>query len=467
MRAARLAVAAAGLLLAAMASAQAGARLADVAIGFRGAPVADAWNPVRVTVRDVGSGHLTLVADQGSLREGEVPWTIVLPVPGGAGVRVLEADVYVPAWRSLVWSLEAGGAVVASGALPRDAADRRRLDLVVSARPGAVAERLAGRVVDLEASALPARAAAYDGVRSVWVDGSAGIPSPAALTAAAAAGAVVVFADDALLDATWSALLAWGPDWTPVAAGGWWRGEPPSGASLEGGRIDLHAWVAAFAAVGGATPPAALPAPALVLASSAYVLLVLLAWRAGGLPGLLTWLVLLGGASLLAVLAVRPPSATLFEARALQVAAGELAWRTQLHDVFTLPAAEVSLPRVARTAAAVAGSQRLGALPATTLALPRWRGATLLEPPRATEALLGWGADGNPLALGTATLTHVRIVGGGAWDAVAPGQPLGEPRDPRPLDGAAAAFEALLPVGSAWARAGSDWHVALPAGVRW
>jgi len=99
-------------------------RLAEVEVGFRGAPVADAWNPLRVTVRDVGSGRLTLVADQGNLRDGEIPWTMVVPVTGGAGVRVLEVDVFLPAWRSLVWSLEAGGSIVASGALPREAAER-------------------------------------------------------------------------------------------------------------------------------------------------------------------------------------------------------------------------------------------------------------------------------------------------------------------------------------------------------
>ncbi len=446
---------------------QGGARLADVEVGFRGTPVADAWNPLRVTVRDVGSGRLTLVADQGNLRDGEIPWTMVVPVAGGAGVRVLEVDVFLPAWRSLVWSLEAGGSIVASGALPREAADRRRLDLVVSARPGAVAERLAGRVVDVPASLLPARAAAYDGVRSLWLDGSAGMPSAAAMTAAAAAGVVVVLADDALLAPVVADLAEAGSPWVPIAAGGWWTGPPPDGAQLEAARVDLGAYLAAFAAAGGVVAPRPVSVAVVFVATSAYVLLVLLAWRVGGAPGLLTWAVLLLGASLLAWAAPRPASPTLTESRALHVGVGELAWRTEVHDLLTLPAGEVEVARVARPAMTTTGVQRLGTPPGTLLTLPRWRGATVLEAPRAARALLAIDADGLPIAVGDRALSDVRVVGGPAWPEVAPGRALEVPRDPPDLGGDAAAFEALLPPGSAWARDGDDWHVALAPEVRW
>jgi hypothetical protein len=446
---------------------QVGGRLAEVEVGFRGTPVADAWNPLRVTVRDVGSGSLTLVADQGNLRDGEIPWTMVVPITGGAGVRVLEVDVFLPAWRSLVWSLEAGGTIVASGALPREAADRRRLDLVVSARPGAVAERLAGRVVDIVATALPARAAAYDGVRSLWIDGSAGIPAAAAMTAAAAAGAVVVLAADALRDPAVAELVGPGADWVPIAAGGWWVGAPPDGAQLESARVDLGAYLAAFSAAGGAIAPRTVSVSAVLLAASTYVVLVMLAWRVGGVPGLLTWSVLLLGASLLAWGAPRPASPTLVESRALHVGVGDLAWRTEVHDLLTLPAGEVGVARVARPATTTAGEQRLGSPPGTMLTLPRWRGATLVEAPRAAPALLAIDTDGLPIAVGDRVLTDVRIVGGAAWHEVAPGRAPGPPSEPLALGGNAAAFEALLPPGSAWARDGADWHVALAAEVRW
>jgi hypothetical protein len=454
------------LALACTAAAQAPSRLAEVEIGFLGVPVAEAWNPVRVTLRDVGSGQLTVTVDQGSLREGALPWTTVLPVAGGAGVRVLEADLYLPNWRSLRWTLEAGGALVASGALPRDAADRRPVDLVVGARPGSVAERVEGRVLDLPASALPTRAAAYDGVRSVWFDGRVPAPSPAALTAAAAAGATIVAYDAARDDAVWGRLL---PDagWVGVGAGAWWTGPPPSGAELQAGRLDLAAWGAAFAAASAVALPTGPPTLQVVVLASLYVLMVVVGWRLGGAPGLATWLVVVAGATLLAWSRWRPPASNLVETRALHVAAGDLALRLRAHDLLTLPAGEVGVAAVARPALPVAGRTLLGSAPSTTLTLGRWRGATLLEAPAAAVALLGWAADGRPSAVGGRTLTDVRVVGGAAWARLEPGDAAGEPSDPAPLSGPAATFEALLPIGAAWARQGADWHVALPPEVRW
>jgi hypothetical protein len=445
---------------------QASPRLAEVELGFRGVPVADAWNPLRVTLRDVGAGQLTLAIDIGSLREGQVPWAQVLPVSGGAGVRTIETDVYLPAWRTLVWTLEAGGTLVASGTLPRDAVDRRPVDLVVSARPGEIAERLGGRVVDVAAAGLPTRAAAYDGVRSIWVDGSTAVPSPAALSAAAAAGAVVVGFDAARGD---PALAAVWPDngWRGIGAGGWWTGDAPTAAELERARVDLHAWAAAFAGAEAVLAPVGPPAARVLVLASLYVLLVVASWRVGGAPGLATWCVVVAGATALAWTSWRPPAATVTAARSLHVATGDLALRQRVHDVLTLPAGEIGLPLVARPAAAVAGRATFGPRPATTLTLGRWRSATLLEPPQATAALLGWDPAGLPRALGDRPLTDVRVVGGPAWSRLDPGLPLGEPTDPAPLFGAAAAFEALLPRGTVWARAGRDWHVALPHGVRW
>lgn len=449
-----------------VAAGQAGTRLAEVELGFRGVPVADAWNPLRVTLRDVGAGQLTLLVDVGSLREGEVPWAQVLPVSGGAGVRTIETDVYLPAWRTLVWTLEAGGTLVASGTLPRDAVDRRPVDLVVTARPGEVAERLGGRVVDVVAAGLPTRAAAYDGVRSIWVDGSAAVPSPAALSAAAAAGAVVVGLDGARADTSLAALLP-ADGWHGIGAGGWWTGGAPSAAELQSARVDLHAWATAFAGAEAALAPVGPPAARVLVLSTLYVLLVVVSWRVGGAPGLATWCVVVSGATALASTSWRPPAATVTAARSLHVGTGDLALRQRVHDVLTLPAGEVTLPLAARPAAAVAGRTTLGSRPATTLTLGRWRGATLLEAPQATAALLGWDAAGLPRALGDLPFTEVRVVGGAAWARLEPGVPPGEPTDPAPLFGAAAAFEALLPRGTVWARAGHDWHVALPSGVRW
>jgi hypothetical protein len=101
------------------------------------------------------------------------------------------------------------------------------------------------------------------------------------------------------------------------------------------------------------------------------------------------------------------------------------------------------------------------------LTLPRWRGATLVEAPRAAPAQLAIDTDGLPIAVGDRVLSDVRIVGGAAWPEVSPGRAPGPPSEPLALGGNAAAFEGLLPLGSAWARDGADWHVALAAEVRW
>jgi hypothetical protein len=442
-----------------------GAPLAEVVLGFRGAPVADAWNPVRVRVRDVGDGEVRLTIDQGSLLEGELPWTVVVPIAGGGGVRVLDVDVFLPAWRSLRWTVDAGGLRLASGALARTEADRRPVDLVVSSRAGEVVGALGGRALDVAASDRPARAAAYGGVRSVWLDGTAPLPEPRALAAAAAGGAVVVVQGaartDAALAAVRGAAAGYG-GWWGTGAGGWWFGEPPDGAALTAARLDVAALATAFAAADAVDLPRFPPPLHVALASAAYVLLIAVAWRVGGPAGGVTWawIVLAVGAATFAVW--RPDAAQLVQQRALHVASRDLGLRQRAYDVVTLPAATLGIDGVARPASPLLGGVRHGATPRTEVVLGRWRGATLLEAPQAASAALGWGDDGAPRAIGDVALAGVRVVGGAAWPLLEPGAAPGTPTDPTPLAATEAAFEALLPVGTAWARSGADWHVLLP-----
>ena len=442
-----------------------GAPLAEVVIGFRGAPVADAWNPVRLLLRDVGAGALTLTIDQGSLLEGERPWTVVLPFVGGGGVRVLDVDVFLPSWRSLRWTVDAGGLRLASGALARTDADRRPVDLVVSSRAGEVVAALGGRALDVAASDLPARAAAYGGVRSVWLDGTTPLPGPQVLAAAAAGGAIVVVqgaaqAADALVSVRGAAADEGG--WWGTGAGGWWFGEPPDGAALTAARLDVAALATAFAAAEAVELPRFPPPLHVALASAAYVLLIAVAWRVGGAAGGVTWAWIVVAAGAVTVVAWRPSEAQVVQQRALHVAARELALRQRAFDVVTLPAATLAIDGVARPAAPLVGGVRHGPTPRTEVHLERWRGATLLEAPQAAPVALGWAADGAPSAVGGLALERVRVVGGAAWPRIEPGEAAGAPTDPSPLVGAEAAFEALLPDGSAWARSGSDWHVLLP-----
>ncbi len=444
-------------------------RLAEVELGFRGAPVADAWNPVRLLLRDVGDGRFTLIVDQGSLRQGALPWTVVLPVRGGGGVRTVDVDLYLPTWRTLRWTVEAGGAILASGSLARADADRRPVDLVVSSRPGDVASALPGRVLDVGAADLPARAAAYDGVRSVWIDGSAPRPGLASLAAAAAAGAVVVVQGDAQDDPELVGLRAAAAasgGWWAVGAGGWWFGDPPTDVELTAGRLDLTALATAFAAVAGVALPPSPPPTSVALVAAAYVLLIAVAWRIGGRVGVVTWVWVMLAAITLGVTSWRPDHPTEVEVRDLRVGAGGLAVQQRAYDLLTLPAGPVSVPAVARPAAPVVGRVDVGDPPTTVVELDRWRGTTLLEAPRATDARLSWGPDGRPRVEGDGALVDVRVVGLGAWSRLAPGATPAEPRDPPVSTPLEATFEALLPAGTAWARSATGWHVLPPLAGR-
>lgn len=442
-----------------------GAPLAEVVLGFRGAPVADAWNPVRVLLRDVGAGEAVLTIDQGSLLEGERPWTVVLPIVGGGGVRVLDVDVFLPTWRSLRWTVDAGGLRLASGALARTDADRRPVDLVVSSRAGEVVGALGGRALDVAAVDLPARAAAYGGVRSVWLDGTAPLPDPRVLAAAAAGGAVVVVQGAAQASTELAVVRASAAEqggWLGTGAGGWWFGAPPDGAALTAARLDVAALATAFAAADAVELPRFPPPLHVALASAAYVLLVVVAWRVGGAAGAVTWAWIVIAVGAATVVAWRPSDAQVVQRRALHVASSELSLRQRAFDVVTLPAATLGIDGVARPAAPHLGGVRHDATPRTEVQLDRWRGATLLEVPQAAAAALAWGADGAPRAVGGFAVSDVRVVGGPAWPRIEPDAAPGVPTDPAPLIGAEETFEALLPEGSAWARSGADWHVLLP-----
>ncbi|QRN80267.1 MAG: hypothetical protein JK586_00930, partial [Nocardiopsis sp. BM-2018] len=127
------------LALVALASAQGAtaSRSASLELGFGGTVVADAWNPLRLVLRDVGPVVFELAIDRGTLRDGE-RWSVYrAELPGGSGLSVVEDEVFVPVWRSLAWTVRSGGLTVASGSLARTQADRRPLDVMVG-EPGPV-----------------------------------------------------------------------------------------------------------------------------------------------------------------------------------------------------------------------------------------------------------------------------------------------------------------------------------------
>ena len=170
-----------------------------VEIGVGGNIVVDAWNPLRLVTRDVPAGtRLHLTFDQGSLRQGAIPLEVELTVPGGAGIGVVDSLFYVSSFNSIGWALRGPEAVLASGSLAGRDQDTRPLDLVLSREPGRYLTAFGAgtRVIDIAAAALPIEVAAYDGVRTLIIDGTTTAPRLEAVAAAAAAGTVVVLHGD-------------------------------------------------------------------------------------------------------------------------------------------------------------------------------------------------------------------------------------------------------------------------------
>src|SRR5690606_10472096 len=108
-------LAAAGWL--SVAAGPAGAQQVEFELRHSQQVVAGAWNPVRLVLRDQRDVLLEIRLDQGSLQTGERVVTYRAPLAGGSGLSSFEDDLFVPAWRSLTWTVRAGGRTLASGAL--------------------------------------------------------------------------------------------------------------------------------------------------------------------------------------------------------------------------------------------------------------------------------------------------------------------------------------------------------------
>jgi hypothetical protein len=446
------------LVTPAAALAQEPARAATLELGFAGALVADAWNPLRLVLRDVGPVRLELAIDRGTLREGE-RWTrYSTEIPGGSGLSVFEDEVFVPVWRSLSWAVRSGGLTVASGSVPRTQADRRHLDLVVGEPGSEIRSLLAGgRTIDVAPDRLPLRSAAFDGVGRLIV--AAPAVRPQVLIAAAVAGADVIVTPAAAAEPALAELLPSGIASRAVGAG---RLLTAAGFLAEPAHarpgVDQPALVSALAAAGRIELPRPVPMLPLLLGASAYSLTVLLMLRFGGVPGMVAALMLGVTVSVAVWVPLRPAEPSVEAVRELIVGAAGVGQRWRVHERLTLPAQEIVFPVPGWPLADIDARQGPDSI---AVHLPRWRNVRVLERPRATAMALvrdgeSWrNAGDRPLEL-------VAVRGGGVVQDVPAGALVpAQTRDVRLPELALSLLE-LVPDGAAVASDGQRWLVALP-----
>lgn len=478
-----------------------------MSFGFAGEIVADAWNPLRVTLRDVENAELVLELDVGSLRRGPVMLRYRAPLPGGPGLTTFEDDVYLPTWVSFNWTLTTPAGRLAEGTVPRYAADPAPLHLVLARElgTGGLYFPPGVRVVEITPSDLPQRAAAYDGVESLLVLPDTAPPEPAALVAAAGAGSDVLLAEG--LGSAFAEVLALlGTDMRRLGAGGLVRLAEENRVGVEAalrrsGRLEPDHLTATLVDDALTRAPTGTDGGWLALRLAAYALVVTLLLRFGGVPGVLAALLLAGTLSL-AAWRTRPEEPLLLRSRSLALSAGGLALRTDVTHLFSFPGHAANVPYAARPLAMVVtedtetrfGTPEPSLTPATTepesvgttdyrvgperfeVDLSAYGSALLVGKPRLEPAVLGW-SDGVLVNEGTQRLTDVFVTWGGSGRLrgtvgtpsrsgrqanIAPEGTLtvtsGNLMSP-PLY---AGLTSLLPPGSAVARAGGTVYVALP-----
>ncbi len=439
-------------------------------VGIASQVVANAWNPLRFVTRDTPPATLTVVVDQGSLRQGPVPFVLQQEIAGGAGVSAFETLVYLNAFSSISWTLRTADATIASGSMAGRDADSRPLDLVVSREPG----RLRGayppdsRLVDVPAASLPLDSAAYSGVRSLVIDGTSAAPRLEAVAAAATGGALVIL--HGALPASHAELaLLLGSDQSlrQLGAGAVARTGTEAISSLAAAlrgteRLALDDLVEALTAAPLVTRPASAPQPLVLAVAGAFALVCVLLVRSFGGPGLLGALALAAILSLAAWRVLRPPEPVISAAGRIGASGGELALVVEAQEHLTLPPSTVDVAGGARPLSVTPYRIDAGG---AHFDLSRWRSLVLALPPSVEDAPLRF-ADGVLSNAGRLPLFNVHVVGLGAQPRLEPGASAAA----RPQESTAAAtsaygrLEAHLPAGSALATSCVDvctvWFVA-------
>ncbi|MEM6428629.1 MAG: hypothetical protein AAF708_05255 [Deinococcota bacterium] len=436
----------------------------DVNLGFAGSLVSGAWNPLEVQLRDQPPARLLIEIDQGSLRDGPQWVRYDVGLAGGRGVSLHQDDIYVPArWQQLIWSVRTPDTVLASGSLDRRQLDIRPLHLVVARDIGAARAWFGRdeRVVDVLASNLPERAAAYDGVESLVLLEANSRLSLASVAAAATAGVTVALVDP--LDTSLGELDALAADeLTPLGSGVIVRTSLGNWSRVRALLAPLATDELADALLVGLleTPPHVLDQRTVVLLAIAYsaAVLALIAW--GGTPGLVSSVLLSLALSLAAWIYLRPDDNLLIRSRSVSVSRGGLAYVLERQRIVSFPEQHLELDQAAYALGRSTWEVNDGGI---SLTMPRWSQDALALKPRLEPAVLTWqaGALANHSGM---TLSDVFVFNYGQQPDLTPqsSQAVRLEQDALIPD-IYAALAAHLPAGSALARRGGTIYVALPA----
>lgn len=427
-------------------------------LGIGGHAVSNAWNPLRLTVRDLPDALLTIRIDQGTLRSGEIPIVVERSVRGGAGAGVFEDDLYLPTFRTLTWSLATAERVLASGSMGAREQDERPLDLLLSADPGRYRAAFGGaaRLVDIPAGDLPQRVPSFDGVRSLVIDGTVAAPRLAAVAAAAAGGAVVVL-HGALPSSHEDLLLLPRDGASRLGAGLVLRTEGLPSAAVEAVTSATVPERATLLAAVMTEPLVEVPKPlsqqTVLAITFLFALAVVALVRWVGAPGIVAAVALASLLSLAGWRVLRPAAPQLTGGERLGISGGPLALVTETREVYTLPSATIDFTPTARPL--TTRTYRIDDHGAH-FAVERWRSVLVAYPPALEDAPLRYerGVLGNA---GGVRLHDVYVVGLGPQSDLAPGASRAAAMaEDAPLTPALSHLVPLLPEGTALARSGCD-----------
>ncbi len=448
-------------------------------LGFSGEMVAGTWNPIKVTLRDQPSATLNIDFDIGSLQNVDNTSSIAsysTELRGGSGVSVFEDDIYIPRWRTLVWSIQTPETTLASGSLERRLSDSRPLHLMVTENPSSIRGQYPedSRTVSLLGTELSNRPTSYEGVASLVIDDR--FVSQRNIIAAASSGTTVIVLDTEesnfdedfrnFLDAT----LA-GKTEQRLASG--WLAQSNIATlsdSLALPKLNKVALGEGLADSALANRSFTIKPPIIYGSIIIYLICILLLVFFGRVPGFITALTLSVLMAVLSQFILTPKEELIQRSRSIVVNAGGLAERLELTQLLSLSAQSLDLPLKAHPPSKSTNIWQ--ATPnSTILSLKRWQNSQLILKPVIVTPTLSW--DGTTLEnLSDQSLGDVYIFAGsnspyaGNQTALAAKQSLKEFSN-KPDSELPKLYKDLedlveqLPEGSVLARSGGQLYLAL------